>query len=54
MDNNTKKCEATCTNGFAESTSRYCVARCFGAPDTYGHIDSNGVKTCKYKCLSIT
>lgn len=54
MDNNTKICEPTCTLGFAEPTSRYCVERCFGAPDTYGHVDLNGVKTCKSKCFSNT
>lgn len=52
MDNSTKKCESICTNGFAEPTSRYCVLKCFGVPDTYGHVDSNGVQTCQYKCLS--
>ncbi len=50
MDNSTKRCDATCTLGFAEPTSRYCVLRCFGAPDTYGYTDANSVKTCKYKC----
>lgn len=50
MDNTTKKCKATCTTGFAEPTSRYCVARCYGAPETYGYTDPNGKKTCVYKC----
>ena len=54
MDNDTKICQATCTLGFAELTSRYCVLRCFGSPTTYAHTDTNGVKTCKYTCLSTT
>ena len=40
--------------GFAELTSRYCVQRCFGAPNTYGFIDASLVKTCKYNCSSAT
>lgn len=48
MDNSTKMCQLTCDDGFAEPTSRYCVERCFGAPTTYAHIDTNGTQTCQY------
>lgn len=54
MDNQTFKCKANCVLGFAELTSRYCVQRCFGAPNTYGFIDANLVKTCRYNCSSAT
>lgn len=49
MENSTKRCQATCTTGFAEPTTRYCVARCFGNPQTYGY---QGV--CYYSCLNST
>jgi hypothetical protein len=47
MENSTKKCQAVCTTGFAEPTTRYCVARCFGNPQTYGYL-----KVCHYRCLN--
>lgn len=47
MENSTKMCQGTCDTGFAEPTSRYCVARCFGHPDTYGY-----AKVCHYTCLN--
>lgn len=49
MENSTKRCQSTCTTGFAEPTTRYCVERCFGNPQTFGH---NGV--CYYTCLNST
>lgn len=53
MDNQTKKCQPQCTLGFAEPTSRYCVARCFGSPQTFGYTDPLGVMTCQYNCLNL-
>jgi hypothetical protein len=47
MENSTKKCQASCTTGFAEPTTRYCVAQCFGNPQTFGYL---GV--CHYRCLN--
>jgi hypothetical protein len=47
MENSTEKCEGACLTGFAEPTTRYCVARCFGNPQTYGYL---GV--CHYRCLN--
>lgn len=47
MDNSTHKCEATCQLGYAEPTSRFCVTRCFGNPQTFAHIPTS---KCIYKC----
>jgi hypothetical protein len=49
MENSTEKCQSQCTTGFAEPTTRYCVARCFGNPQTFGHN-----KVCHYSCLNST
>lgn len=45
MENSTKRCQTGCTTGYAEQSSRYCVARCFGYPQTFADISN---KVCVY------
>ena len=47
MENSTKRCQTTCSTGYAEPTTRYCVARCFGNVQTFGY---NSI--CHYTCLN--
>ena len=51
MENSTKRCQTVCTTGYAEPTTRYCVAQCFGNPQTYAYTND---KVCVYKCLTDT
>jgi hypothetical protein len=51
MENSTKKCQTGCDTGYAENTTRFCVARCFGNPQTFAHV---GDKVCVYECKTDT
>ena len=50
MENSTKKCSPGCLTGYAEPTSRYCVARCFGNPQTFAYTST---KKCIYRCKDV-
>lgn len=50
MENSTKKCQPECSTGYAEKTSRYCVARCFGNPQTFAYFDD---LACVYSCKAL-
>ena len=47
MDNSTKKCQTGCDDGYAEPTSRFCVRRCYGNPQTFAYVTD---AICVYKC----
>lgn len=50
MENSTKRCQPGCDTGFAENTSRFCVAQCFGNPQTFAFTTN---RVCLYSCKAL-